>query len=87
MEASHLLSCILFVPALPTSWLFLVCLLDHLQSCLFLVWVAHMISCGGLAYMIKQQTDDKGGKRGCQKSGEQVVSGFQKFLNHHPLDN
>jgi hypothetical protein len=64
MEASHLLSCILFVPALPTSWLFLVCLLDHLKSCLFLVWVAHMISCGGLAYMIKQQTDDKGGKRG-----------------------
>jgi hypothetical protein len=29
----------------------------------------------------------RGGAGGCQKSGEQVVSGFQKFLNHHPLDN
>jgi hypothetical protein len=34
------------------------------KGCLFLVWVAHMISCGGLAYMIKQQTDDKGGRKG-----------------------
>jgi hypothetical protein len=68
MEASHLLSCILFVPALPTSWLFRVCLLDHLQSCLFLVWVAHLISCGELAYMMKQQTDDKGGDEGRVRS-------------------